>query len=130
MTPQAEEGRSGWTWPDALEGLVAAPQSHQMLFESTKFRVLEVIVKPGEREPRHTHRHPSVLIVHRAAPIRYYKENGQVIDIPGATPSSPVKAELMAPEEPHAVENVGSHDYHAFRIEFLDHPEIFPSQPI
>ena len=29
----------------------------------------------------------------------------------------------MAPEEPHAVENVGDYDYHAFRIEFLDRQE-------
>lgn len=113
-----EDGHE-WMWPDALEGPVAAPQSHRTLFESTRLRVLEVIVKPGEREPRHTHRHPSVLIVDGVAPIRYHEEDGHTIDIPAPTPSSPIRVELMDPEEPHAVENLGSQNYHAFRIEFL-----------
>lgn len=123
MTPQAGEERHQRQWSDALEGLVAAPQSHRLLFESAKLRVLEVIVRAGEREPWHTHRHPSVLIVDGPAPIRYHSENGESLDIPAPSPQAPVKAELMAPEEPHAVENVGDYDYHAFRIEFLDRQE-------
>ena len=77
-------------------------------------------MRPGEREPEHTHRHASLLIVDHVARIRYHTRDGQVTDIPVETPGSAVRAELMAPEGPHAVENVDIHDYHAFRVEFLD----------
>ena len=120
MTSLPGEESREWIWPDVLEGPVAAPRSHQVIFESARVRVLEVVVRPGQREPEHVHRHPSVLIVNHAARIRYYSKSGEVTDIPAATPDSPGRAELMAPEEPHAIENVDDHDYHAFRIEFLD----------
>ena len=119
MTRPLQGSRAEWIWPDELDGLVAAPGSHGVLFESKALRVLEVVVRPGEREPRHTHRHPSVLIVDRPARIRYFSEDGHVTDIPAVTPESSIKFELMAPEEPHAVENVDDHDYHAFRVELL-----------
>ena len=120
MTSTAGDAGHEWAWPDALEGMKAAPQSHRVVFESRELRVLEVAVRPGEREPRHTHRHPAVLIVDQAAHIRYYGDDGQVTDVPEPAPGSLIGAEMMAPEAPHAVENVDDHDYHAFRVEFLD----------
>jgi hypothetical protein len=59
-------------WPDDLDACIAAPASHHVLFENDAVRVLEVIIEPGTREPLHTHRTPSVMIVDRPARIRYY----------------------------------------------------------
>jgi hypothetical protein len=61
-----------WPWPDDLDACIAAPASHHVLFENDAVRVLEVIIEPGPREPLHTHRAPSVMIVDRPARIRYY----------------------------------------------------------
>jgi len=61
-----------WPWPDALDAVVAASGSHRVVLENELTRVLEVNIAPGEREPEHTHRWPSVMVVHRPARIRYY----------------------------------------------------------
>jgi hypothetical protein len=63
---------SRWPWPDSLDAVVAAPGSHRVVLENQTTRVLEVTIAPGEREPQHTHRWPSVMVVHRPARIRYY----------------------------------------------------------
>jgi hypothetical protein len=61
-----------WPWPDDRDACIAAPASHHVLFENDAVPVLEVIIEPGTREPLHTHRAPSVMIVDRPARIRYY----------------------------------------------------------
>jgi hypothetical protein len=61
-----------WPWPDSLDAVVAAPGSHRVVLENELTRVLEVTIAPGEREPEHTHRWSSVMVVHRPARIRYY----------------------------------------------------------
>jgi hypothetical protein len=53
--------------------------------------VLEVTIAPGEREPEHTHRWPSVMVVHRPARIRYY--TGDTVTF--ASPEQP------SPAAPH-----------------------------
>ena len=52
-----------WTWPDALDALTAAPESHRLLFENEVTRVLEARIGPGETAQLHTHRWPAVLYV-------------------------------------------------------------------
>src|SRR5262249_54203564 len=64
---------SDWPWPPELEGTVAAPDSHRVLLESPRARVLEILIEPGAREPEHVHRHPSVMIVDGPARIRYHQ---------------------------------------------------------
>jgi len=109
-----------WPWPESLEGLVAAPASHRVLLETPAVRVLEILVEPGAREPEHTHRHPSVMIVDEPARLRYYTYGELAFESsPEQTASAPPRAEWMPPEEPHSVENIDVRRYHAFRIEFL-----------
>jgi hypothetical protein len=109
-----------WPWPDSLDAVVAAPGSHRVVFESHVTRVLEVTIAPGEREPEHTHRWPSVMVVHRPARIRYYA--GDTLTFTSPDRPSPADqgphAGWLDPEAPHSVENIDSHAYEAFRIEF------------
>ena len=49
-------------WDPLLDAAVAAPASHRVLFENDAVRVLEVILEPGEEEPIHHHRWPSVFV--------------------------------------------------------------------
>lgn len=114
-----------WPWPDSLDAVEAAPDSHDVLMENDSVRVVEVVVPPGEKEPVHTHRWPSVMLVDRGAEIRYYDGDGNVAfesserngdeDDPGE--HSPPRTEWMEPEGPHAVENVDTVPYHALRVE-------------
>ena len=61
-----------WPWPDPLDAVVAASGSHRVVLENETTRVFEVIIAPGEREPEHTHRWPSFMVVHRPTRIGYY----------------------------------------------------------
>jgi hypothetical protein len=71
--------------------VVGAPGSHRVVLENETTRVLEVTIAPGEREPEHTHRWPSVMVVHRPARIRYY--TGDTVTF--ASPEQP------SPAAPH-----------------------------
>ena len=108
-----------WQWPDALDAVIAAPRSHRVVLENEAVRVLEVTIGPGEREPEHTHRWPSVMLVDRPARIRYYTGNTLTYTSPEHPPTqSATKVSWLAPEGPHSVENIDQHLYGAFRVEF------------
>ncbi len=116
-------GRSAseWPWPHELDALIAAPGSHRLLFENDRVRVLEIVIEPGAREPEHTHKWPSVMIVDRLARIRYYEHGAQTFQSPpDAVPQPGPKATWMEPEGPHSVENIDTTPYHALRIELRD----------
>jgi hypothetical protein len=55
-----------------MGGVLAAPESHGIVFENEAVRVLEIKISAGEREAEHTHQMPGVMIVDRPAMIRYY----------------------------------------------------------
>jgi hypothetical protein len=108
-----------WPWPAELEGIVAAPGSHRVLLETLEARVLEIVIEPGEREPEHVHRCPSVMIVDAPARIRYYESGALTVESPATAHRRPVRAMWMEPEGPHSVENIDTRAYHAFRVELL-----------
>jgi predicted metal-dependent enzyme (double-stranded beta helix superfamily) len=112
---------SGWSWPAELDALIAAPGSHRLLFENERVRVLEVVIEPGTREPEHTHRWPSVMIVDQPARIRYYEHGVKTFESPAsAMPQPAPKASWMDAEGPHSVENIDRSPYHALRVELRD----------
>jgi len=100
-----------------MDAVVAAPGSHRVLFENDDVRVLEVTIAAGHREPEHTHRDPSVMIVDGPARIRYYQGDTLTFSSPPDPVPTETRASWMAPEGPHSVENVDDHPYHAVRVE-------------
>lgn len=109
-----------WLWPAALDAVRAAPSSHTLMLENDRVRVVEVCIPAGVREPEHTHRWSSVMLIDRPARIRYYGESGALefesAERGGGEPGRP-RVEWLPPEGPHAVENVDSVPYHAVRVE-------------
>ena len=80
--------------------------------------MLEVVIEPGTREPGHTHRAPSVMIIDESAQIRYHQGGTLLFESqapPGPRPG--VRVRWMEPEGPHSAENTGQHRYHAIRVE-------------
>jgi hypothetical protein len=104
-----------WPWPDKLHACIAAPRSHRTLFENDVVRVLEVIIEPGVREPLHTHRAPSIMIVDEPTRIRYY--TGDTLTFEASAGGGERRVSWLGPEPPHSVENIGVRRYHAYRIE-------------
>lgn len=109
--------------PVSFDAVAAAPNSHRVLLEDGKIRVLRVEVAPGVTEPIHDHRWPSVMYFEQPQPITYitYKlSNGKPVeterfDAPAFAKSQTVRGE---PEGLHAVTNRGSSPFVAIRIEF------------
>jgi hypothetical protein len=89
------------------------------VFENERTRVLEVTIGPGEREPEHTHRWPSIMLVDRPARIRYFTGSTLTYTSPEDMPPGPApRVSWLDPEGPHSVENIDEHLYGAFRVEF------------
>jgi plastocyanin len=101
-----------------MDALQAAPDSHHILVDNDRVRVLEVVIEPGAREPEHTHQAPSVMIVDEPARIRYYAGDTLQFESPARLPApAGTRVSWMEPEGPHSVENIDQHRYHAIRIE-------------
>lgn len=116
-----EHALQRWPWPRELDALIAAPRSHRLLLANDRVRVLEITIDPGAREPEHTHRWPSVMIIDRAARIRYYDQGVKTFESPEDTaPEQLPKVIWLEPEGPHAVENIDACPYHGVRIELRD----------
>ena len=106
-----------------FDAVAAAPASHRILLESDEVRVLHVVVEPGETEPVHDHRCPSVMYFEQPQPITYIEYRLQdglpvasrSIDVPAMDATQTVSA---PPEGLHAVKNRGSLPFVAVRVEF------------
>jgi len=107
-----------WSWPDSLDAVVAAPGSYRVLLENVYARVLEITIEPGAREPEHTHRWPSVMVIDAPARIRYYELGARAFESPTGRDDRPLpRVTWLGPEGPHAVENLDERRYHAIRVE-------------
>ena len=96
--------RQPWPWPDELDALIAAPAFHKSLFENDLVRYLEVIIRPGDFVPVHTHRWPSVIYVRSTSDfIRRDGEGRVMFDSrkAGALPKTPT-VEWVGPLPPHS----------------------------
>lgn len=109
---------AAWEWPDSLDAVAAAPNSHRVVFENDLVRVLEVTVEPGVREPEHTHRWPSVMVTHERARIRYFAGSELVFESPDPLPDVELpRSSWLEPEGPHSVENIDTVWLRALRFE-------------
>ncbi len=123
MTAGVSAGAADWPWGDELDALAAAPESHRVLLENESVRVLEVVIRPGEREPAHTHRWPSVMMVTEPARLRYYGADGELrFESPPRqeeAPSAPSElgADWLGSEGLHSVENIDDRPFRALRVE-------------
>ena len=107
------------SWPDSLDSVVAAPQNHKVVLENERVRVLEVTVRPGEREPLHMHRMPSVMYVIEEDNIRDYDADGKLL-YDSRTDKAPPKTPYtiwMEPQAPHVVENLSKKPVRLLRVE-------------
>jgi len=95
------------TWPEALEATVAAPDNHKILLENDEVRVLEVTLAPGETEPLHFHRWPSVLHIQEAGQWMDRDADGNVIMDTRDMPPMPLPLTMWKePEAPHSPVNL------------------------
>ena len=99
---------TNWPWPDEMEGHIAAPRHHQLIFENEKVRVIRTWIPAGERTPVHTHRNPAVYMTIKAGDFIRMDAEGNVTFDTRTAPKSENPAAWMGPIPPHMVENVGN----------------------
>lgn len=109
--------------PHDLDAVAAAPRNHRVLLENDEVRVLQVEVAPGETEPVHEHRWPSVVHIQALQPaidVRYAVREGRLVEIDRVQiREGPVPPAVWSPAEPpHAVTNLGKAPFRLLRVEF------------
>jgi len=108
-----------WPWPESLDALQAAPESHRLLLENDAVRVLETRIAPGETPLPHTHRWPGILYVLSIGHfVRRDAQGAILVDTRGGgalpQPGSPIWSGALPP---HTLENVDISEIHAIGVE-------------
>ncbi len=108
-----------WPWPDSLDALAAAPESHRLLFENDAVRVLETRIAPGETTRPHTHRWPGSLYVLSFGHFVRRDADGTVLadSREGGSLPRPGTAVWGPSLPPHTLENVDAVDIHVIGTE-------------
>jgi hypothetical protein len=119
MTTISMDGSDPATWDPALDGVLASPGNHMVLYEDDKVRVISVSIAPGETEKPHHHRLPSVFVVDRLVRLRDFNgSTGEEIPLPiPKEVEFPIILKFL-PQPLHYVENLDASPFHAIRIEF------------
>ena len=119
MTKLSMDGTDPATWDPALDGVLASPENHTVLYEDEAIRVISVSIAPGAIEKPHHHCLPAVFVVDRLVSVRDFNgATGEEIPLPIPKDAPlPITAKFL-PQPLHYVENRDKGPFHATRIEF------------
>ena len=108
----AEHDPAGGPWPAELDGPMAAPEQHRVIFENDRVRVLETTIRVGEIAPLHTHRAPTVMYVISGSHfIRRDETGATMLDTRSIVPPFTMPQAMWSDFTPaHTLENTGDDD--------------------
>jgi hypothetical protein len=108
-----------WMWPESLDALTAAPESHRLLFENDAVRVLETTIAPGEKTQVHTHRWPSIGYVLSFGHFVRRDADGMVMVDTRDGGSLPLPGTAIWSDAfpPHNLENVAASEIRVIMVE-------------
>ena len=95
----------------AQDPVKTSPQFYKVLLENDQLRVLEYHLKPGEKEPMHSHP-AGVVYVLSGGKIKFTYPDGRS-EVKAAATGETIWREPVT----HAVENVGETEAHAIAID-------------
>jgi quercetin dioxygenase-like cupin family protein len=99
-----------------LDPVAISPELYTVRFENDRVRVLEYRLKPGGKEPMHSHP-PGVVFALANATVRTTLPNGTVVAYP-----SHAGDVLWRDAVTHSAENIGSTAAHYYAVELKDPP--------
>jgi beta-alanine degradation protein BauB len=97
-----------------LDPVAISPQLYSVRFENDRVRVLEYRLKPGGKEPMHSHP-PGVVFALADATVKTTLPNGTVFMYPSHTGDV-----LWRDAVTHSAENVGRTEAHYYAVELKD----------
>ena len=95
-----------------LDGVVAAPEHHRVLFENDRVRVIETLISAGDITPVHTHLAPAVAYVVSGSHFVRRDPTGQILVATRTTdpPFEWPRAMWSESNPAHTLENTGDQD--------------------
>lgn len=106
---------------DDLDGVIAAPDHHKVIFENDVVRVLETTIRAGDITPLHTHLAPTVAYVVSGSHFIRRDEHGTTLFDTRADPDFVLPRVLYLTTTPrHTLENTGSDDLVVIGVELTD----------
>ena len=107
--------------PDALDGPVADPDHHHVLFENDEVRVVETRIPAGVRSPVHTHHRRQVQYFLSGSHFCRRDPSGVVLVDSRAIEGFVLPRVQWSDGTPaHTLENTGSDELHVIGIELKD----------
>ena len=122
QAPISTDGSDPAKWDRNLDGPIAAPANHKILFENDNIRVQSVTIPPGTEEPYHLHPYYSVLVID-SLPAKAMDRDGKGNVIKEPVYLSRAKTfpfiGVQPPNSLHSVKNADpAQPVHLIRIEF------------
>jgi hypothetical protein len=106
---------------DELDGVVAAPEHHRVLFENDVVRIIETTIRSGDITPVHTHLAPTAMYVISGSHFVRRDPAGEVMLDTRADPGFVLPRAMFSPgTPPHTLENTGPDDLVVIGVELLD----------
>ena len=102
-----------------LDGPIAAPDHHRVVFENDRVRVVETVIRAGDTAPLHTHLVPHLLNFTSGSQfVRRGADGAVMVDTRLQGPDFAIPAYSWNDGTgPHTLENVGPDDILATAIE-------------
>jgi hypothetical protein len=124
-TLDSSSSSAKWTWPDSLDAVKAAPANHNVVYEDSTVRILQVLLNGHKAEPIHTHKWKSIMwIAKPAVPCTIYQysvnNTGKFVASDSVTiPKMDTDVgHPIGAEGPTGIKNLGNDNGIAYRIEF------------
>jgi quercetin dioxygenase-like cupin family protein len=106
-----------------LDGPVAAPEHHKVIFENDRVRVVDFRVPPGDSVPPHTHRYATVNYVITVSDFLSFDRDGNLKhDSRNGDSEQREGAVFCLPAFPpvHSVKNIGCGEIRGVTVELKD----------
>jgi hypothetical protein len=108
-----------------LDGVVAAPEHHRVLFENDRVRVVQTLIPAGDVTAVHTHLAPAAQYVVSGSHIIRRDPVGQVLlDTRKSDPPFEWPSAMWSESAPaHTIENTDDHDFVVISVELPGAPQ-------
>jgi hypothetical protein len=106
---------------DELDGVIAAPDHHRVLFENDVVRVIETTIRAGDTTPVHTPLAPTAMYLISGSHFVRRDPDGAVMVDTRADPGYVLPRVMYSPGTPrHTLENTGPDDLVVIGVELLN----------